>query len=48
MYKYKWDYDSAYATSVKRTVTVEKGKTNIWRQKKSEDWCQMPEHGKKK
>ena len=27
MYKYEWNNDLAYATSIERTVTVKKGKT---------------------
>ena len=48
MYQYKYSYDLAYADSVKRTITMKKGKNNIWRWKKTEDWCQRSEGGKKK
>ena len=29
MYQYKYSYDLAYADSVKRTITMKKGKNNI-------------------
>ena len=36
MYKYKQNYDLAYATSILRTVTVKKGKT-IYEGKRSQE-----------
>ena len=35
MYKYKYNYDLAYTTSIKRTVTVKRAKT-IYEDKRSQ------------
>ena len=49
MYKYKWNFDLAYATSRERTVTVNKGKTIYKgkRRQKTDVKCQKTRRRKK-